>query len=99
MLAAIGETGGERSEMSAPEIERAPYEASEVDRPLYDLEHLSTHITEWTRYRVSLNGQEIGVIGVVDTNDKRYWRADGSLIRFQSQPEAIAWLVELRRAN
>lgn len=72
---------------------------SEQVEPLYDLEHLSTTILERTSYRVSLNGRILGNIEVVAVGDERYWLAEGSRIRFETQPEAIAWLVELRRAG
>jgi len=67
--------------------------------PLYDLEHLSTVIEERTTYRVLLAGQVLGGIEVVAVGDDLYWLAEGSLIRFATQPEAIAWLVKLRRAG
>ena len=54
---------------------------------------------EITRYRVSLSGCALGVIEVVAVGDDRYWLAEGSLIRFATQPEAIKWLLKLKRVT
>lgn len=66
--------------------------------PVYDLAYLSTMILERTRYRVSLNGRTLGNVEVVAVGGERHWLAEGSLIRFRTQAEAIAWLVELKRS-